>query len=65
MCVVQEHLFSLAIIDESTGNLGSSNGNEVMNLLTELIEAVTTIQVTQSEYDTETESYACSIFKKT
>lgn len=42
----------LILADEPTGNLDSSNGNEVMNLLAELHrEGSTIVMVTHSQYD--------------
>jgi putative ABC transport system ATP-binding protein len=44
----------LILADEPTGNLDSQNGEEVMNIMTQLNEAVTTIiMVTHSPHDSE------------
>jgi putative ABC transport system ATP-binding protein len=46
------HNPKLILADEPTGNLDSSNGNEVMQLMTALNEQGTTIiMVTHSEHD--------------
>ena len=62
-CISDANQPSILLADEPTGNLDSENGNEVMNLLSELNKAGSTIiMVTHSTDDAEKASRILNLF---